>query len=326
MAQYFPLGEEGDMLSVEKWAQDKSPLIAILAPQMANTAQDIHLAFQDIKNRRLFTHQFPLPHLPSWFNLYRNHRKSSKFTKQLISDFSSFSPGSLSFAEGMQSIQQTNLQETLKEFSKLPRQEREELIREAQKMLKQIVTESFHDLYSDLAEDPIDPQQQDGFLQSLEAVEASFFYLVIIPCWILYQDYPTRLYRKARQGDFESLERLIRLDSLMIHDPSIGRQVHLLRMRRKRFKFDALLDAVHRRPKAKITRQKMKYAYAGLISAISSSVGTPLTEPQIRALFDAIAQDRHKTLIDTDLPNTPETFSKAIQRHRKPWQNLLART
>ena len=188
------------------------------------------------------------------------------------------------------------------------------------------MTESFHDIQSDIDDEPIDLQQKEDFLNSIEAVEASFFYLVIIPCWVLYQDYPTRLYRKARQGDYESLEKLIRLDSLMIHDPSIGKQIQLLRMKRKRLKFEALLDAVHKRPKSKITRKKIKYAYAGFLSAISSSVKTPLNEPQIRALFDAIAQDYKKNPIDTDLPNSPETFSKAIQRHRKPWQALLHRT
>ena len=188
------------------------------------------------------------------------------------------------------------------------------------------MTESFYDIQSGNDDEPVDLQQKEDFLKSLEVVEASFYYLVIIPCWILYQDYPTRLYRKARQGDYDSLEKLIRLDSLMIHDPSIGKQVHLLKMKRKRLKFEGLFEAVHKRPKSNITRKKMKYAYAGLISAISSSVKAPLSEPQIRALFDAIAQDSLKKDIDTDLPNGQETFSKAIQRHRKPWQKLLHRT
>ena len=65
------------MLAVEKWAEGKSPIIAVIAPQVASAAQDIHKAFVDIKNRRLFDHQFELPHLPSWFKLLPQSSQTS---------------------------------------------------------------------------------------------------------------------------------------------------------------------------------------------------------------------------------------------------------
>ena len=99
-----------------------------------------------------------------------------------------------------------------------------------------------------------------------------------------------------------------------------------MRFAKKRVAFETLMDAIHRKPKVKLTRKKMKYALAGFISALSVALKTPLDEPQIRALFDAVAQDYLKTPIDIDLSDSPESFAKALQRNRKPWLAILDRT
>ena len=58
---------------------------------------------------------------------------------------------------------------------------------------------------------------------------------------------------------------------------------------------------------------------AGFISVISTAFGEKfrLREPDIRALFDAVAKDSGKGDIDTYLPDSPESFVKAIQREAK---------
>ena len=55
---------------------------------------------------------------------------------------------------------------------------------------------------------------------------------------------------------------------------------------------------------------------AGFISSAWAGMGKRLTEPEMRALFDAGARDMGKGDIDTSLPDAPEAFSKAIQRYR----------
>lgn len=316
------------MLAVEKWAEGKSPVIAVYAPQVASTAQDIHEAFVDIKNRRLYDYQFELPHLPTWFKLYRSHRKSSHFIKELVGDHSSFGTEMLSVAEDMgdlgQYLKKSGIAELKKELSQLTPQELLEVVGVAKDLCGGFVTQSFNDINAEINDDAVDPEEREVFLEKMGVVEAGFYYLVAIPCWVLYQEYPTRLYRKARLGDCASLEKLIRLDPLIIHDPSIGKQVQALRLLNKRSAYGLLIDAIHKKPKPKINRKKIKYAFAGYISAFSAAVKAPLDEPQIRALFDAVAQDYLKKPIDTDLPNSPETFSKAIQRNRKPWQAVFS--
>jgi hypothetical protein len=41
--------------------------------------------FQTIKLRRFASQKFPLPHLPSWFALYRSHRKTTQQVKAIWS-------------------------------------------------------------------------------------------------------------------------------------------------------------------------------------------------------------------------------------------------
>ncbi len=80
-----------------------------------------------------------------------------------------------------------------------------------------------------------------------------------------------------------------------------------------------MIRAQQKGPKAKITLQKIKMNFAGFISAISSTLGHRLTEPEIRSLFDAVSSDTGKGYIDTNIPDSPESFGKAIQRERQFW-------
>lgn len=80
------------MLKTQEWTENKPYLIAVVAPQAAIAARDIHEAFHQIKDRRILAHQFPLPHLPSWFALYRSHIKPNTFIQKLFTDFSRFKP------------------------------------------------------------------------------------------------------------------------------------------------------------------------------------------------------------------------------------------
>ena len=60
------------MLAVEKWAQNKTPLIALFAPMTAAFAREIPDILKHQKKHRLLSHTFPVPHLPSWYAFYRS--------------------------------------------------------------------------------------------------------------------------------------------------------------------------------------------------------------------------------------------------------------
>jgi hypothetical protein len=310
------------MLAVEKWTEGRPYLIAFFAPQMAVMAQDINQAFKQTKNRRVFTYQFPLPNLSSWARLYRSHKRPIGFLRIMFSEFSSFGSASIqisdSIAEGAKLLRNNS-------EVQIPQQITETELSEAKTLLDNVLKKSFLDIESDFSEAPVDPSMQTAFtkLFSDMPLESSFYFLVNIPCWLLYRESPTHLYRKARTGDVDALEKLLRLDALMIHDPLIGKQIQKLRFNRKTSAYRILLEAPLKSPKAKITRKKMKYAMAGFVSALSVIIKQPLTEPEIRSLFDAVSQDAGKGAIDTDLPDSPESFYMAIKRDRDFWLQSL---
>jgi hypothetical protein len=306
------------MLTVKKWSEGRPYLIALFAPQMAVMAQDINQAFKQTKSRRVFNHQFPLPNILSWARLYRSHKRPIVFLRIMFSAFSSFGSDSIQLSDSI--TEGAKLLRNIPEAQNLGQVTEKELS-DAKALFDNVLKESFLDIEYDLSAEPVDPSMQTAFADLLTEMplESGFFFLVNIPCWLLYRESPTHLYRKARTGDIDALEKLLRLDSLMIHDPLIGKQIQTLRFNRKTSAYRTLLEAPLKAPKAKITRKKMKYSMAGFISALSSIIKQPLTEPEIRSLFDSVAQDSGRGAIDTDLPDSPESFYMAIKRDRDFW-------
>ena len=73
------------MLAVEKWAQDRPPFIALVAPQIADFAREIPELIKNHKKHRFLNHAFPVPDLPSWYAFYRSHRRYiTPFTEMLF--------------------------------------------------------------------------------------------------------------------------------------------------------------------------------------------------------------------------------------------------
>lgn len=310
------------MLAVEKWAENKPFIIALCAPQLVVSTRDINIDFLHLRERRIFNHQFPLPPLSRWFTVYRSHRKPIKFLKTFISDFSGLEKETIKSGEAaIEGLSALSSGKIIKPEHPPTAEEMEQ----AKNSMQNILTESFLDLKRDFDKTPPIPAAKEEFLNMFSegVLEGSFFLLVIAPCWLLYRTTPTRLYRKARLGDTDALEKLLRLDPLMLHDPTIGKQIQAFRFKNKNNVYQTLLEAPLKRPKGKFTRKKMKYAIAGLISALATSLKFELEEPDIRALFDAVAKDSEGKSIDTDIADSPEAFSKAIRRDRIYWLKML---
>jgi hypothetical protein len=317
------------MLEVEKWAQGKSFVLQFVATQVVSATQDIHLAFLNIKQRQIMHVQFPLPHLPSWFALYKNHHLQDNFIRDLVGDFGPFSQEALQLGDDLpeitKGINELGAENIKNEISKMSQAEFCELVKSSKEFLDGILKDSFDDLSNEIKGLPPSDVEQDLFEEVLKENElvASFYFLISVPCWILYKQHPVDLYRRARLGKYEALEKLLRLDSLMLHDPYIGKQMQRLRLNGKRNSFQNLLEATLKKPRHKITRQKMKYVFAGFISSISNHINQPLTAAQIKELFDAAAKDFHNQLEDNDIPAFSPSFKKALQRERPYWDRVL---
>ncbi|MDD5759605.1 MAG: hypothetical protein PHI06_11060, partial [Desulfobulbaceae bacterium] len=227
------------MLAIQRWLKDKHFLFALLAPHFAITARDIHEAFQYTKERHIMGHQFPLPHLPSWFALYRSHRKPNIFVRKLFTDFSCFSPETIQFSENI--IECARLLSVGKPV--LPTTTPEE-IAQTKVAMQIILRESLEDIKDDISPQSVDQDVKARMHVMIEDMnlESSFFLLVTGPCWLIYHTSPTRLYRKARLGDYNAIKKLLCLDPLMLHDPAIGQRMQQLRFTYKTNQYNAILE------------------------------------------------------------------------------------
>ena len=309
------------MKATREWAKGKSPIIEIFATQIISSAHEVHKAFGHIKDRKLYDHHFPLPDLSSWFSLYHSTNPVSSFFHSLISEFSAFDNDQIELGLEFYTVF-TNWDKIDKRIvGKITQAD----VDQAAKSVRGLIDVSYVDIQNDISPGQVDPDEKKAFLQLLGQYEneAAFFFLVYAPCWLLYQLSPNELYSRASRGDVDALEMLLRLDSLMIHDPIIGFQVQQLRFNHRKSVYSELLDAVQRNPKKKITRKRIKYLLAGLVSVVAEQLKQPLSDSDIQSLFDRIAKDAKRGNQDDDFLIEPGSFSKAIQRNRGFWLDAI---
>lgn len=150
--------------------------------------------------------------------------------------------------------------------------------------------------------------------QFTESQAGQFYWSVWFPCWMLHRTLPGNLLRKARLGDDDALDKLLRLDKSVIFDPGIKQRWHevmkLGTVRdRQRFK-RAMADG----PKGKVTKKFVRIGLAGMISQMAKLFYCEVTAPEIRELFDSIARVR-RNAADLHLP-VGTNLTRAIHRAR----------
>ncbi|QQE12727.1 hypothetical protein JD969_04490 [Planctomycetota bacterium] len=164
----------------------------------------------------------------------------------------------------------------------------------------------------------IDVENIDPELELLGAFNCT----VHLPCMILYGELHFNLYRQARSGDLQAIDKLLRLDKGLLRDPLIVNQVHMLLLSADEFKRKMISNAIVGKPSPPFTMKKLKVHYATYVAVAAEQAGYKLDSFELRALFDAVSRDWEGKLVDRDLPDSPDAISKAIQRHKpivKTW-------
>ena len=309
------------MRAIQEWAKDKPYLIKINAAQLVSTVQGMAEDFKTLKLRRFASKQFPLPHLPSWFKLYRSH---TKITQQVEGIFTAvYGRDAVKF-----------FSETSKEVRRkarkgeplLPPEARTpEVMGVAIDILNTVLAASDKDLEDELNNTPTNPAIQRRLRKFIakNPLELCFYLFVAVPCWILYRTHPTLLYRKARQGDFDSLQKLLSLDQLMLHDPLIGKQIISYRFNHTSIKYRKLLDAAIKEPKGSKSKKSILLSQIGLISALSHLIQKPLTPQDLYGLVEAFDKDSNSKLLD-ELPDEPDALARNLSPDRNMWRILFS--
>jgi len=319
--------EANKMKHFEEWAKDKSPIIKN-ASLFAATSSEVFLEFlKKIKAGDRIGKDIKLPPLKDWLNLYRNHRKVyhgvTRFFRQLNDETATVVDLYEEMLSGLPTLKQTTPSELNDMLNELAPEDRKELFDTAK-----IRLEGFNEL---LANDIMNKDEDIKELSNDEKRRLKkshfrpaliFFVRVWVPCFLLYGEYPPYLLRNARHGDDAALEKLLRLDKMVIYDKKIMAIFHREAVAKNRGTMTLITKALQNTPKAKLDIQKLKYLFAGLLSLISIALGQRLTAAEIHRLFDAVAHDTSKESVDPDLIVSPETFEKAIQRARTFWQTI----
>jgi hypothetical protein len=304
------------MSEVRNWAKKKSPIIKIMAPHLALCVEDFHEDFQNIKSRRFNSQRFPLPHLPSWFAMYRSHRKtlnqvkavwSAMFGKNIVQSFSKM------YEDGLKSTGASEDSNLSPEKSKEIKQALQSAFDVSQKFFEKEVSRA-----------PMKASAQKRLRQLVDQtpLETSFYVFVVVPCWALYRTSPTMLYRKARLGDFEAMEKLLRLDQLMLHDPAIGSKIIKRRFEHSTNDYRRLISFALESPKRKTSRVNILLSIAGFIYAFSQIFQQPLTSHDIVELFKAVDEDT-KSKLREELPKDYDNLRRNLESDRNLWRQVF---
>lgn len=304
------------MLAVAKWAKDKPYIIGLFAPQLVSAVKDMHEEFPGLKLRRFSGRQFPLPHLPSWFAMYRCHRKSINQVKAIWA-----AVYGKSFVNAFSNI--------FDECRKAGRQRKTitmkpEDIDQTIQFLQVMLSVSEKELEEEFANAPSKPALKRRMLSLIERtpLESSFYVFVAVPCWFMYRTSPTTLYRQARQGDFEALGKLLRLDQLMLHDPAIGKRIIEYRFNHSTSKYKKLITDSQNPPKGKTSRKNILLSVVGFIFALSQLTTAPLSTLDIMKLIEAYDEDTNSNFIE-EFSDESESLRRALEPDRNLWRQIL---
>lgn len=304
---------------ITKWAEKHPPIISMFGVWAACSCVAASAYIELTKEKAIIFNIGETPPADNWLPFYngpdRLRKKLIYFLKHL-DEVSEFLGSSLEFI-----FENPTWPEILKpEIIKLTHNEELLLFNLSRDIFNEVQNDFFSETYKEL-EKPLD----DDVVKLFEIPEIKFIYTVVLPSYIYYGISPFRLFRKARKGSLEDIDRILRIDPSAINDPFISQHFHAASKAAEKSDFQTMVHALQKPPKGVNSLQKIKFRIAGLISGIAMMLDYKLFATDIEMLFDAVAKDLGKPefkLVETDDINN-ESIAKRIQRERTFWQSYL---
>ena len=323
-----PICQAQRMKHFRKWAENKNPIMVELIPMLIRCMDTYLESVEGIKKQERVEGYVPLPPINQWLGFYRKHHK---IYQSIIEAVAAVSPEIGKKVKDFY-VMSKNLKlaasnskpkEALKVFNKLPLEEQKKILDTAKKdetysAMGNMITIANENEDVHLAH--IDEKNKKRLMEIFTQPEVLFFMNVWAPCLMIYGEFPTTLLFRARHGDIDAIEKLVRLDKSIIHDPRMMNIHHQASKSKNKETFNRITKALGSRPQAKTKRRQVKYYFGGLLSNFSVALGQKMPASDIEDLFDALARDKGIDNIDPDFIDiNAETFEKGIQRARKMW-------
>lgn len=303
---------------LRKWTDGKPAGLVGFALAMVSSASEIQWALEVLRTAKFTARIPPPPPAKVLLSFYRHHRRMDNFIGARFG-FDLSGPESAS-----------GIAKQMRAFDRMPIETKKAIVEELKKLPPEKMKE-INDLRLGIINDSIDEARthaldeekyDDAEMKQLMATpEMHYLLWVWLPCWIEYREFPGKLFSRARHGDIDALEKLLRIDKSVLLEPRIAQHVHQAFWIKGRARLKKLAAAIGGVPHGPVTKAKIKRGLAGLISRMAVKLKHPLTEPEIRELFNAIASMKGG-LIDRELPHSSEAFAKAIQREKLRWPGL----
>lgn len=155
-------------------------------------------------------------------------------------------------------------------------------------------------------------------------IEVAFLFRVWIECWLVHYEPFLPLFRRARNGDVDALEKLVLLDRYVLCAPRIERIWARMSEDNESPDFQRIHRAMARQPHlVEYEIYEAKADIAGLIAKMSEAQGHPLNPSQIGELFDALARDLappgQKVHSDPDINRKSDQWRKTVNRKKEKW-------
>jgi len=346
-----------EKLTIHRWAcdHDLSVHTAKLCHQAVSMAEMMWEVSKRVRSGELDQRLPARPPADAWLRLYRQHRHVFRAVVDIMPDWD------LSGAEADEVISSGRAVGLMARDNpaKLKRLTGYYMRRVSKKRVRAAIRLAIRRAHKDyrahlqemmdIANGEPDPyvNQVDDLLTSSH--EFHFFLRVVIVCIIEFNRLPIDLLRVARQGDEAAIEKLLRLDDQMLHEPAIERWINgcdgAMRIERRRL----AMAWIDKGPTGQNHPRHFKQCVGGLISALSKRASLlittekgkvivkpqPLNAPQIEKLFHAWYRDRHQrrqpNMKDPDVLGrngralTPDAWSRRIREYRKLWDRILFR-
>jgi hypothetical protein len=299
-----------------EWGKGKPVLFVIVARQLAAGAEEVCELVNAVLSGKLLARLSPAPPAREMLRMYRRHKAVQKAWAEMMFG------GAVGSGQEDAATWQGALDEVRK-FDRLPENERraileaavqdEAAMQEMVRMWVEFAAEQGQELVADL--NGSGDQEAPGDDQ-LTRPEVQFYIRVWLPCMIAYGEYAPRLFARARRGNQQALDKLLRVDKSILADPLVADQFHQAHASGRFGALKGLAACIRNRGKP-LKRRQAKLTVGAFISLLAKGMKIPITMPEIQELFDAVAEVKAKgEKIDTDLPEDPETFARETRMKR----------
>ena len=254
-------------LEIEKWIQNKPLFTSTMAIEIALGSSDYFVALQKIKKGTFDLKFSQIPPIEKWISFYKNHRTH---TEGIFADF---------YNLGGTAELGVDFQYTLIELQKLQNEqiggssapEENKTLRSLNDIFEYVIDQTigreqylemfFQEIASGI--DNIENTEEDNKIQEIiQHPEMIFFLKVIAPCWLFYRTHPTLLLRKARLGDEDAIDKLLRIDKSVIADPILSKHFAESSFKKNKYDFNTYLKALKNQPKGKPSLRNVKFFFA----------------------------------------------------------------